>query len=107
MPSGPTCDYCRATIDVHSQNGVIVTVHSNVDADDWDGSPDLIVSGETRTLRYCNQEHLATAMERVALARIQPEPKPGWLSVAVLMVLSVAVLAAATYGFVELARDLF
>ena len=107
MASEPTCDYCRATIDVQSQNGLIVTVHSNMAADDWDGSPDMIVSGETRILRYCSQEHLATAMERVALARIQPEPESGWLGAAVLMVLSVAVLAAATYGCVELARDLF
>jgi hypothetical protein len=106
MPSAPTCDYCRATIDVDSPAGVIVSVHTNVDADDWHSSADMIVSGETRTLRYCSQAHLATAMERVALARIPAEPESGWLSAAILILLSLAVLTAAAYGFIELARDL-
>ena len=106
MSSTHPCDYCRASIDVHSPNGLIVTVHSNVDADDWDGSPDMIASGERRTLRYCSQEHLATAMEGVVLARIPPQQESGWLSAAVLVLLSVAVLVAAAYGFLELARAL-
>ena len=113
MASTYTCDYCRAVIDIRSDESLIVAVHRRVDEDEW--SDDDFISGGTDVFRFCGQTHMATFMERTPLPPAHGESDEdvvnlGPVGCLVLMVIALVLLALATgagYGLYQLGVDAF
>ena len=108
MAEAFSCDYCHATIDTTSDAALITRVHRHVDAADWGDDPDLLVSGQHLTLRFCSQQHMGTYMERIPLPAATPEKEMTFASAVSVVLLGIVALAAVAvwvYGIVALVRD--
>ncbi len=109
MASEYTCDYCRAAIDIGSDNSLIVSVHRRVDEDEW-GDSDF-VSGGTDVFRFCSQAHLATYMERTPLPPAHAEDNEedmgpvGCLILFLIAVMFLALAIGAAYGLYQLMQE--
>lgn len=99
------CDYCRAAIDTRTDTPLIVGVHRRVDTNEWNDPPSALVSGEELTYRYCDQQHLALHMQRIALPPVRRDDSmPGGgvvLGVFVGFVVAAAFLGLAVYGGIQ------
>lgn len=105
------CFLCRATIDITSDEAMIVNVHRRIDEDEW--GDDWFVDSAKDTFRFCSQAHLAQYMQQYPL----PPPNVGvdadddWtvgdtVGCAVTVLLLVALLIGSVYGLVSLVSDL-
>lgn len=106
------CFFCRTTIDITSDEAMIVNVHRRIDEDEW--GDDWFVDSAKDTFRFCSQAHLAQYMQQYPL----PPPNAGvdaddddWtvgdtVGCAVIVLLLVALLAGSVYGLVTLVSDL-
>lgn len=104
MADSVSCDYCRATIDIGSGNGLILSVHRNVD--DWEWDDDSWWSGRQDVFRYCSQQHAATYLERVELPSIQsPDDEGGEIAALfgclALVLVGAAGVALMVYGAIQ------
>lgn len=111
MPATYQCFLCRGTIDVTSDDAMVVNVHRRISEDEW--GDDWFVDAAKDTFRFCSQAHLAEYMERFPL----PPPNAGvvdddemsfgdWVGCLVLALLLLALLVGAVSGLVGLVSRL-
>lgn len=111
MPATYQCFLCRGTIDVTSDDAMVVNVHRRIAEDEWGDVS--FVDAATDTFRFCSQAHLAQYMERFPL----PPPNAGvdgddemsfgdWVGCAALALVLVALLVGAAAGLVDLVSRL-
>lgn len=100
-----SCDYCRATIDPASADALIARVHRHVDVDEWGDDPDLLISGQHLTFRFCSQQHMGTYLERIPLPASTPDEGTGAAKTFGIVLLTLAGLALCAYGVFSAVRD--
>ena len=99
-----SCDYCRGTIDISTDNALIVGVHRRVDADEWDNKPDALMTGEQLAFRYCSQLHLGAHMERTPLPSVTIDDSgevAAMFGCLALVLLGAAGVALMVYGAIQ------
>ncbi len=99
-----SCDYCRSTIDISTDNALILGVHRRVDADEWDNKPDALITGEQLAFRYCSQHHLSAHMERTPLPSVAIDDSgevTAMFGCLALVLLGAAGVALMVYGAIQ------
>ena len=100
-----SCDYCRGTIDISTDEALIVGVHRRVDAEEWGDQPDGLISGQQLEFRYCSQQHLGAHMERTPLPPVAIDDSGDAAAVfgcLTLVLVGTAGIALMVYGGVQL-----